>query len=35
MTAPRSPTSVREALDEYLVGDPVETEAALAETFGS
>jgi len=26
---------VREALDEYLVGDPVETEAALAETFGS
>jgi hypothetical protein len=26
---------VREALDEYLVGDPVDTEAALADTFGT
>jgi hypothetical protein len=26
---------VREALDEYLVGDPAETEAALADTFGT
>jgi len=26
---------VREALGGYLVGDPVETEAALPETFGT
>lgn len=26
---------VREALDEYLVGDPIEIEATLEETFGT